>query len=218
MLSDIPLLIDPIFTKQNQSQSTVQKPQNSTSAVPSATPTQPVAQPQKIVTTPSPQTPTTTVSSPRSSTVGHFSIFESLKEKEVPKEEEEKLAVIALNTPFTQEMMIAAWNKYIRGINDKQILFNTMESCKPTLTDNYKLVQIVDNSIQEKEMLKEKVSLLNFLRVELKNGSINLEVRVAELKDTVRILTPNEKLQKLVENYPKFEALKEKYRLELDYN
>jgi DNA polymerase-3 subunit gamma/tau len=218
LLSDIPLLIDPIFTKQNQSQSTVQKPQNSTSAVPSTTPTQPVAQPQKIVTTPSPQTPTTTVTSPRSSTVGHFSIFESLKEKEVPKEEEEKLAVIALNTPFTQEMMIAAWNKYIRGINDKQILFNTMESCKPTLTDNYKLVQIVDNSIQEKEMLKEKVSLLNFLRVELKNGSINLEVRVAELKDTVRILTPNEKLQKLVENYPKFEALKEKYRLELDYN
>ncbi|MBR2261288.1 MAG: hypothetical protein IJ916_06260 [Paludibacteraceae bacterium] len=218
MLSDIPLLIDPIFTKQNQPQSTDQKPQNNTSAVSPATPAQPVAQPQKIVTTTSPQTPTRTVATPRPSTVGHFSIFESIKEKENQKEEEEKLAVIASNTPFTQEMMISAWNKYIRGINEKQILFNTMESCKPTLMDNYKLVQIVDNSIQEKEMLKEKVSLLNFLRVELKNGSINLEVKVAELKDTVRILTPNEKLQKLVENYPKFEALKEKYRLELDYN
>ncbi len=218
MLSDIPLLIDPIFTKQNQPQSTDQKPQNNTSTVSPATPAQPVAQPQKIVTTTSPQTPTRTVATPRPSTVGHFSIFESIKEKENQKEEEEKLAVIASNTPFTQEMMISAWNKYIRGINEKQILFNTMESCKPTLTDNYKLVQIVDNSIQEKEMLKEKVSLLNFLRVELKNGNINLEVKVAELKDTVRILTPNEKLQKLIENYPKFEALKEKYRLELDYN
>ena len=137
------------------------------------------------------------------------------KQEEEKKQEAEKLAAISVNTPFNQEQMIHVWNKYIQTITDKTILKNTMETCKPTLSDNYRLIQSVENSYQKNEMNNELVSLLNFLRVELKNGLIELETRVKAVEENARILTPNERFKKLMETYPELAKMKDEFGLEI---
>lgn len=149
--------------------------------------------------------------------MSHFS-FNSFKQKkeENTKVEQEYLVNIALNENFTQEQMIAAWNKYIRTIQGKNLLLNTMESCKPTLTDNFILVQKVDNNYQEKEMSNEAIPLVNFLRKELKNGQITLSIQLSEMTNITKAMTPNERLKRMLQNHPALNDLREQLNLELD--
>lgn len=140
------------------------------------------------------------------------------KQEEEKKKEEEKLAAISANTPFTQEQMIRVWNKYIQTISDKTILKNTMETCKPTLQENNHLVQSVENTYQQNEMNAELISILNYMRIELRNGTIELEIRVKAMEENVRVLTPNERFKKLTETYPELSKLKEEMGLELHLN
>ncbi len=149
--------------------------------------------------------------------MSHFS-FNSFKQKkeENTKVEQEYLVNIALNENFTQEQMIAAWNKYIRTIQGKNLLLNTMESCKPTLTDNFILVQKVDNNYQEKEMSNEAIPLVNFLRKELKNGQITLSIQLSEMTNITKAMTPNERLKRMLQNHPALNDLREQFNLELD--
>lgn len=126
------------------------------------------------------------------------------------------LEEIAANNHFTHEMMISAWNQYILNIRkERHILINTMELCKPTLEDNYLIVQKVDNSVQEKEMNEEKIDLLNFLRLHLKNGTIDLSVIVSEVSEREKILSPTDRFNKLIEENKVFEKLVKEFNLEL---
>lgn len=205
-------MVPPSSTPQPQ-----QEVKQSTPVV--ATQTQKAYQPQAaqsttstVAATPRPR-PTVSASSGR----GHISILNCMKEKEVADvKKEEMLANIASCNKFTQEDMIRVWNKYMLDIQEKQILKNTMETCKPTLTDNYVLVQVVSNSFQEKEMLNEKLSILNFMRVELKNGNIDLQIQLSEVVENSKIMTPNEKFKKMMEEKPALALLQEKFKLELE--
>lgn len=143
------------------------------------------------------------------------SMMKKIEEK--TEEKENTLEKIASNNEFTQEMMISAWNQYIKGLApERQILINTMESCKPTLEENYQLVQKVDNSVQEKEMNEEKIDLLNFLRVNLANGNINLTTIIAEVSEREKTLSPMDRFNKLMEENKEFENLVNEFQLELE--
>ena len=142
-----------------------------------------------------------------------FSSFKQKKEEKTEIEKQDFLVNVDLNENFTQEQMIMAWNKYIRTIQGKNLLMNTMESCKPTLTANYVLVQSVDNTYQEKEMQNEANTLVNFLRKELRNGQITLSIQQSEMNNA---MTPNERLKRMTENHPALKELREQFNLELD--
>lgn len=91
-----------------------------------------------------------------------------------------------------------------------------MESCKPTLTDNFILVQKVDNNYQEKEMSNEAIPLVNFLRKELKNGQLTLSIQLSEMTNITKAMTPNERLKRMLQNHPALNDLREQFNLELD--
>lgn len=145
-----------------------------------------------------------------------FSSFKQKKEEKTEIEKQDSLVSVDLNENFTQEQMIMAWNKYIRTIQGKNLLMNTMESCKPTLTANYVLVQSVDNTYQEKEMQNEANTLVNFLRKELRNGQITLSIQLSEMTNMTKAMTPNERLKRMTENHPALKELREQFNLELD--
>lgn len=145
-----------------------------------------------------------------------FSSFKQKKEEKTEIEKQDFLVSVDLNENFTQEQMIMAWNKYIRTIQGKNLLMNTMESCKPTLTANYVLVQSVDNTYQEKEMQNEANILVNFLRKELRNGQITLSIQLSEMTNMTKAMTPNERLKRMTENHPALKELREQFNLELD--
>lgn len=91
-----------------------------------------------------------------------------------------------------------------------------METRKPVLTDNFVLIQTVDNSFQEKEMNGEAINILNFLRSELKNGFITLKVNVDESQMINKIKTPNEEFNALLEESPAMKNLADEFKLSLE--
>ena len=192
-----------VSTPAQPSQSTTTSTTASTSVVSNNTP-----QPARTVT---PIRPTVSVK-------GHISIADRMKAKEEKTGEQEAvLAQIAANTPFTQEELIAVWNKYIRGIEaGRQILINTMEGHKPTLTDKFVLVQEVDNAAQEKAMQEEMVDLLNFIRIELKNGKVTLNTSIVETSNTDAMLSPRDYLNQEMESNPALKDIIQEFKFEIE--
>jgi hypothetical protein len=58
--------------------------------------------------------------------------------------------------------------------------------------------------------------LLNFLRVNLANGNINLTIFIAEASEREKILSPMDRFNKLMEENKEFENFVNEYQLELE--
>ncbi len=91
-----------------------------------------------------------------------------------------------------------------------------MQSCIPLLKENYFIEVPVDNPIQEKEILNERSDLLAFLSGRLKNGKIQLYVRVNEQGENKKSFSPQERFKSMLERNPNIEHLRVELGLELD--
>ena len=118
---------------------------------------------------------------------------------------------------FSQATLEKAWSEFATSIEKESVnLYVTLTSRTPELKDNFLVVFLVDNAIQADDIHERKRELLGFLRKELNNASINLEVEVSETVIEKRAYTPVEKFQKLTEKNPAMQSLKQK--LDLDFN
>jgi DNA polymerase-3 subunit gamma/tau len=92
-----------------------------------------------------------------------------------------------------------------------------MTANPPVLLDNFLVELVIENKIQEDLLSSEKVDLLNYLRVELKNFDIDLQTRQMEQTQKRRLYTSSEKYQHMLEKNPNLEELKRRFNLDLDY-
>lgn len=147
-----------------------------------------------------------------------FSIRGSLykKEEEIKQEEEQRLKALSQNESFTQEQLIRCWNNFIKGLTEKQILKNTMMSCKPLLEENFKISVHVDNSVQKEQLELELVALTNHLRENLKNGQIEIEIHINEMGENIKNKTTHEMFMELIEISPDFAKFVQNLKLEIE--
>jgi DNA polymerase-3 subunit gamma/tau len=117
---------------------------------------------------------------------------------------------------FSQNDLSACWKEYIQSIPEKKILASTMQSCVPVLKENYFIEVPVDNPIQEKEILNERSDLIAFLSLRLKNGKIQIYVRVNEQGENKKSFSPQERFKSMLERNPNIEHLRTELGLELD--
>ena len=92
-----------------------------------------------------------------------------------------------------------------------------MTANAPTLLDNFQIELIIENKIQENQFVNEKIDLLNFLRVQLQNFSIDIVTKHIEQTNKKRLYTSTEKYQHMVEKNPNLEEFRKRFNLDLDY-
>jgi DNA polymerase-3 subunit gamma/tau len=92
-----------------------------------------------------------------------------------------------------------------------------MTASPPVLLDNFLIELVIENKIQEDLLSSEKVDLLNYLRVEMKNFSIDLQTRQMEQTQKRRLYTSSEKYQHMLEKNPNLDEFKRRFNLDLDY-
>lgn len=90
-----------------------------------------------------------------------------------------------------------------------------MQSCSPILKENHSIEVPVDNPIQEKEILNERNDLVAFLSNRLKNGQIDINVRVSEQVEYKKPLSQHERFQSMLERNSNIEHLRLELGLEL---
>ncbi|MBW6490869.1 MAG: DNA polymerase III subunit gamma/tau [Lentimicrobium sp.] len=119
---------------------------------------------------------------------------------------------------FTQADLERIWEPMVAGISkDLANLYHTLTCRTPVLADDFKVVVTVDNKIQSSEVIGKRTEILSFLRQELKNWGIQLEVLVSDRPSASRKpYTDQEKFDAMVKDNPAIKTLKDQLNLDID--
>jgi DNA polymerase-3 subunit gamma/tau len=119
---------------------------------------------------------------------------------------------------FTPEQLQKVWNEYARSVEKTNPrLFSMLTARSPRLKGTSVIVFPLQNETQEVELLKEKSALFNWLKRQLENAKLQLEVEyIRENKNQQKAFTSADKYRTLVEKNPLLEKLKDALNLDLE--
>ena len=167
--------------------------------------------------------PAVKITIPKLSAGTNSSLIPNLNDLEANYSKKEEIQVAYLigesKLEFSSDSMLKFWNAYAEKIKKegKINIFTIMTANPPVLLDNFLIELLIENKIQEDLLNSEKVDLLNYLRVELKNFSIDLQSRHMEQTQKKRLYTSSDKYQHMLEKNPNLEEFKRRFNLDLDY-
>ena len=184
---------------------TVQPPSQ---AVPPTTSSRPVVTP----------TPTAAPSEKRISRPMGLSLREMREGPSKPAMQSAPTATVRenLDTPFTEESLRTAWTQFAQSIEKEVHLKHTMLNCEPKLLDPHLFEVVVHNTAQQDELLQKTLSILSFIRRQLRNDHVQLRVRIEEGNQKQIAVTSAEKFALLLKINPALGKLKEEFDLKLD--
>ena len=105
---------------------------------------------------------------------------------------------------FTQQDLVVSWRAMCSRMPERmQALSQRMKNITPTISEYPAILVLAGNNIQLNEMLAIKSRIRATLAKELRNGQIEVEIRLAKHEEIKPMLTPRESLSKLLEtNHP----------------
>ena len=124
------------------------------------------------------------------------------------------------STRFSQTLLEEKWNQFaeLRKKEGKMGLHTTMTKTRPILNDDFSIEFIIDNEVQKIEFQTESQLLLDYLRSELKNGLIQLNLQITESKSPkLTQLTSRERFFQMAEENPDLHNFKEVFDLDIEY-
>ena len=142
-------------------------------------------------------------------------------ENHIPRKQSEGSCVEGSNLPkqeFSQEKLEKVWLYYTESIAGQYPnYYSILSTRKPVLKEEFNLELKLDNRAQEITFKERKADLLDFLRSELRNQGIQLEIVIQESADQSKPYTPEEKFRAMVEKNPELKTLKEGLDLEIEF-
>ena len=137
---------------------------------------------------------------------------EVVDEKNKEKEHDEKL-----NNEFNAEKLKLKWIQYSKNLseNGNNSLSSLLEISEPNIFQNNKIIFTVPSKSNKKEIDNDRENLMKFLRSELQNDLIELEVVVDKSTSKEYYSTPQEKFEKLNKINPLLDQFKKDLKLDL---
>jgi len=171
----------------------------------------------KQITTPTPNKPKIVLNSNTKRTSGL-----SLKSIRAKKEHDIKQMNVVVNEedlpkePFSQDELTKVWNTFVMQIEaeGKMNLAAILSIDQPKLKGTT-IHLTFPNATNKVEVERQSFDLLQFLRKELKNYDIYLDIKVNEDMQKKFAYTPDEKYEKLKEKNPNIELLRKTFDLDL---
>lgn len=179
--------------------------------------------PQVEASSPVENTEKIKISIPKPSLVGGSTLIPNLNDLQsglLNKENDEPEYLVGdSREPFDADTLLRHWNKYAETTKKagKINLFTILTTNPPVLLDNFIIELAIENKVQEELLMNERVDLLNYLRVELKNFGIELTTKQVESTAKRRLYTSTEKYNHMVEKNPKLEEFRRRFNLDIDY-
>ena len=122
------------------------------------------------------------------------------------------------NNSFTEIKFQEAFNKFVESIKtEKPRLYSTLVSCKPALSGKETIEFELSNQNQHDDFLKNlKSDMLKFLRDELLNDNIVIEINISEIEQQNMLYTSEERFKHLLSKNPSLGNLKQQMNLDFD--
>ena len=118
---------------------------------------------------------------------------------------------------FDVNSLLNSWKKFQKLTIKKgrKNLASILSISQPQIFEENKLTYTLTNNTNKLELEKSKLELVEFLKKDLKNDSISLEINVNKLKEKKFVFTPGEKYEKLKKINPNIEILRKEFKLNL---
>lgn len=149
--------------------------------------------------------------------VSSFSIKSILKADQLAKSVESG-PVVERTEDFTAEQIEESLARYAETKKEESALYYAaLTTFKPVLQPGNVLLVTVENKILEKEFNDRRNTLLEYLRSEMKNDSITVQVTVTEKpSETKKYMNDRDKLDDMASRNPSINRLRDQLNLELD--
>lgn len=147
-----------------------------------------------------------------------ISLKEMLQSAEQATSMESKQDSQAEDEKITQEALEAAWMKMAENQKAYPRLGLAIKNSKPGLESDGTTVLFHVSNLVQKEWIERNAmkTLENFLRKELRNGKINIQIRVREVEQTgKKLYLPQEKAEYIFKNYPEANELRKDLDLDI---
>ena len=155
----------------------------------------------------------------RSLTTSISGIRKKLNDNEEQVQKQEAL-LISSNSKFSSHLLLEKWNKFaeIKKKEGKMGLHTTLTKSSPILKNDFNIDFRLDSEVQKMDLQKETPYLLEHLRKELNNGSIQIHLHVSEIEDQkISQFTSRERFFQMAEKNPDLHLFKEEFDLDLEY-
>ena len=155
----------------------------------------------------------------RSLTTSISGIRKKLNDKEEQVQKQEEL-LISSNSKFSSHLLLEKWNKFaeIKKKEGKMGLHTTLTKSSPILKNDFNVDFHLDSEVQKMDLQKETPHLLEHLRKELNNGSIQIHLHVSEMENQkISQFTSRERFFQMAEKNPDLHLFKEEFDLDLEY-
>ena len=155
----------------------------------------------------------------RSLTTSISGIRKKLNDKEEQVQKQEEL-LISSNSKFSSHLLLEKWNKFaeIKKKEGKMGLHTTLTKSSPILKNDFNVDFHLDSEVQKMDLQKETPYLLEHLRKELNNGSIQIHLHVSEMENQkISQFTSRERFFQMAEKNPDLHLFKEEFDLDLEY-
>ena len=118
---------------------------------------------------------------------------------------------------FDVNSLLNSWKKFqeLAIKKGRKNLASILSISQPQIFEENKLTYTLTNNTNKLELEKSKLELVEFLKKDLKNDSISLEINVNKLKEKKFVFTPGEKYEKLKKINPNIEILRKEFKLNL---
>jgi DNA polymerase-3 subunit gamma/tau len=145
-----------------------------------------------------------------------ISIKKSQEEKKEDDTAEEDLSKRPADS-FAPERLQAIWDKYADKHKKDAVFYVALTKNKPMLKDNFIIEHKVDNKVQESDIANRKQDLLSFIRNELNNWQVQLNIVVSKAPASDKPYTSRDKYESMLKKNPALGKLKSQLNLDIDF-
>ena len=117
------------------------------------------------------------------------------------------------SAPFSEKQLAEAWQKYIDTHPADKVITATMLSAKPQKVSETLYQIAVDSPGKADFFNTRKAAIMNFLRQQVGNNNLEIEVKVSPSEQAPTIWSPREIVEDMAKNNPSINTLIDKFQL-----
>jgi DNA polymerase-3 subunit gamma/tau len=120
---------------------------------------------------------------------------------------------------FSMDELHAAWEKYANDLKlkGKSNLGIALLSKRPSLVDKTIIEFIITNKALEEAINEDKMNFLSFLRKELNNYAVQLNLQLSVNEDKTNLYTATDRYNRLVEKNPMIKKFRQTFDLDIEF-
>ncbi len=149
----------------------------------------------------------------------HLNVKKEAEQKAENEKEENDSASNQPNNQFTQQALETNWDKYANDLKSKGKTSYGLAllSKRPVLKDDNIIEFSINSKTLEETIAEDKLNLLGFLRKELSNFSIQINLVMTTEEEKTNLYTANDRYKRLSEKNPNINKFRQAFDLDIEF-